>query len=178
MSGRIGLTVADGVARILIDRPDKMNAILPEMVLELQRVCQAVNDDANVRVATIMGAGERAFSAGSDLNTVDYIQWRIVSIDGRRSADVNLNTTARSTRCLCNLNTWRSALKALVYAVDRHFPYVVCLHCGNGPCDVTFLNRGISNNYYFAQLFGFFNENDVEFLLTTIGDLSGLIPDK
>ena len=67
MSGRIGLTVADGVARILIDRPDKMNAILPEMVLELQRVCQAVNDDANVRVATIMGAGERAFSAGSDL---------------------------------------------------------------------------------------------------------------
>ena len=38
MSGRIGLTVADGVARILIDRPDKMNAILPEMVLELQRV--------------------------------------------------------------------------------------------------------------------------------------------
>ena len=70
MSGRIGLTVADGIASILIDRPDKMNAILPEMVLELQRVCQAVNDDANVRVATIMGAGERAFSAGSDLNVL------------------------------------------------------------------------------------------------------------
>ena len=70
MSGRIGLDVADGIARILIDRPDKMNAILPEMVLELQRVCQAVNDDAKVRVATIMGAGERAFSAGSDLNVL------------------------------------------------------------------------------------------------------------
>ena len=70
MSGRIGLDVADGIARILIDRPDKMNAILPEMVRELQRVCQAVNDDANVRVATIMGAGERAFSAGSDLNVL------------------------------------------------------------------------------------------------------------
>ena len=70
MSGRIGLTVADGVARILIDRPDKMNAILPEMVRELQRVCQTINDDANVRVATIMGAGERAFSAGSDLNVL------------------------------------------------------------------------------------------------------------
>ena len=70
MSGRIGLDVADGIARILIDRPDKMNAILPEMVLELQRICQAVNDDSNVRVATIMGAGERAFSAGSDLNVL------------------------------------------------------------------------------------------------------------
>src|SRR3569832_1674898 len=70
MSGRIGLDIADGIARILIDRPDKMNAILPEMVRELQRVCQAVNDDAKVRVATIMGAGERAFSAGSDLNVL------------------------------------------------------------------------------------------------------------
>ena len=70
MSGRIGLDISNGVARILIDRPDKMNAILPEMVRELQRVCQAVNDDANVRVATIMGAGERAFSAGSDLNVL------------------------------------------------------------------------------------------------------------
>ncbi|HEY6028847.1 MAG TPA: enoyl-CoA hydratase/isomerase family protein, partial [Pseudolabrys sp.] len=70
MSGRIGLDIADGIARILIDRPDKMNAILPEMVRELQRVCQTINDDANVRVATIMGAGERAFSAGSDLNVL------------------------------------------------------------------------------------------------------------
>jgi len=70
MSGRIGLDISDGVARILIDRPDKMNAILPEMVRELQRVCQAVNDDSSVRVATIMGAGERAFSAGSDLNVL------------------------------------------------------------------------------------------------------------
>src|SRR3569832_892556 len=70
MSGRIGLAIADGIARILIARPDKMNAILPEMELELQRVCQAVNDDTNERVATIMGAGERAFSAGSDLNVL------------------------------------------------------------------------------------------------------------
>lgn len=70
MSGRIALDVADGIARILIDRADKMNAITPEMVRELQRVCQAINDDRSVRVAAIMGAGERAFSAGSDLNVL------------------------------------------------------------------------------------------------------------
>jgi enoyl-CoA hydratase len=70
MSGHIGLAVADGVACIVIDRPDKMNAITPEMVRELQRVCQTVNDDSGVRVATVMGAGERAFSAGSDLNVL------------------------------------------------------------------------------------------------------------
>jgi enoyl-CoA hydratase len=70
MSGRIALETADGVARIVIDRPDKMNAITPEMVRELQRVCRAIDDDRDVRVATIMGAGERAFSAGSDLNVL------------------------------------------------------------------------------------------------------------
>ncbi|AXK81764.1 enoyl-CoA hydratase/isomerase family protein [Pseudolabrys taiwanensis] len=70
MSGRIALSVADGIARILIDRPDKMNAITPEMTLELLRVCREVDDNRDVRVATIMGAGERAFSAGSDLNVL------------------------------------------------------------------------------------------------------------
>jgi len=70
MSGRIALSVADGIARILIDRPDKMNAITPEMTRELQRVCREVDDNRDVRVATIMGAGERAFSAGSDLNVL------------------------------------------------------------------------------------------------------------
>jgi len=70
MSGRIALDAADGVARVVIDRPDKMNAITPEMVRDLQRVCRAIDDDRDVRVATIMGAGERAFSAGSDLNVL------------------------------------------------------------------------------------------------------------
>ena len=70
MSGRIALDAADGVARIVIDRPDKMNAITPEMVRDLQRACRAIDDDRDVRVATIMGAGERAFSAGSDLNVL------------------------------------------------------------------------------------------------------------
>jgi enoyl-CoA hydratase len=70
MSGRIALETAEGVARIVIDRPDKMNAITPPMVHELQRVCRAIDDDRDVRVATIMGAGERAFSAGSDLNVL------------------------------------------------------------------------------------------------------------
>jgi len=70
MSGRIGLNVADGIAEIVIDRPDKMNAITPAMTLELQRVCRDVDADTGVRAVTIAGAGDKAFSAGSDLNTL------------------------------------------------------------------------------------------------------------
>jgi enoyl-CoA hydratase len=70
MSGRIGLAISGGVADIVIDRPDKMNAITPAMTLELQRACREVDADKNVRVVTIAGAGEKAFSAGSDLNAL------------------------------------------------------------------------------------------------------------
>jgi enoyl-CoA hydratase len=70
MTGRVALTVQDGIGQIVLDRPDKMNAITPEMTRELQRVCRAIDEDCAIHVATIAGAGERAFSAGSDLNTL------------------------------------------------------------------------------------------------------------
>ena len=70
MTGRVSLNVQNGIGQIVLDRPEKHNAITPEMTRELQRVCRAIDDDRNIRVATIAGAGERAFSAGSDLNTL------------------------------------------------------------------------------------------------------------
>lgn len=70
MTGRVTLTVEDGIGHIVIDRPDKMNAMTPDMTRELQRACRAVDEDATVRVVVISGAGERAFSAGSDLNAL------------------------------------------------------------------------------------------------------------
>jgi enoyl-CoA hydratase len=70
MTGRVTLEINDGIGQILIDRADKMNAITPEMTRQLQEACRAVDADREVRVVTITGAGERAFSAGSDLNAL------------------------------------------------------------------------------------------------------------
>src|ERR1019366_4787266 len=70
MTGRVTLNIEDGIGQILLDRADKMNAITPEMTQELQSVCRAVDVNRDIRVVTIGGAGERAFSAGSDLNTL------------------------------------------------------------------------------------------------------------
>jgi enoyl-CoA hydratase len=66
----IELTVTDGVGAIVIDRPEKHNAITPEMARALQRICREVHDNGDIRCATIVGAGDRAFSAGSDLNAL------------------------------------------------------------------------------------------------------------
>jgi enoyl-CoA hydratase len=68
--GSIRYTAAAGIGRIVFDRPQKHNAITPEMAGELRDVCAEVDRDDSVRVAIISGAGERAFSAGSDMNAL------------------------------------------------------------------------------------------------------------
>jgi enoyl-CoA hydratase len=40
------------------------------MTRELQQACREIEDNGNIRVATIAGAGDHAFSAGSDLNAL------------------------------------------------------------------------------------------------------------
>jgi enoyl-CoA hydratase len=68
MSGHIELTVSDGIGHVVLVRPEKHNAITRDMAREIRRICVEIDDNDAIRVATITGAGERAFSAGSDLN--------------------------------------------------------------------------------------------------------------
>lgn len=70
MSGNVTLEVAQHVATIVLDRPDKHNAITPAMAAQLAGVCKDVDTRDDVRVVLIRGAGERAFSAGSDLKAL------------------------------------------------------------------------------------------------------------
>lgn len=70
MSGKITLQVDGAIGRIVIDRPEKHNAITPQMAESLATICRDVDRRDEVRVLVIAGAGERAFSAGSDLNAL------------------------------------------------------------------------------------------------------------
>lgn len=58
--------VEGGVARVTMDRPDKLNSFNSAMALELQRGLQAAAGDREVRAVYLTGAG-RAFCAGQDL---------------------------------------------------------------------------------------------------------------
>jgi enoyl-CoA hydratase len=60
-------SIENGIASITLNRPAKMNALTPEMLVRLDRAWQTVQDDATVRVAILSGAGHKAFSAGADL---------------------------------------------------------------------------------------------------------------
>ena len=63
---KIRYTVAEGVATITLNRPDKLNSFDREMALETIAALDAAKDDASVRAVLITGEG-RAFCAGQDL---------------------------------------------------------------------------------------------------------------
>jgi enoyl-CoA hydratase/carnithine racemase len=57
-----------GIATVTMNRPEFRNAINPEMLCRLADAWQDVNDDPDVRVAILTGAGDKAFCAGADLD--------------------------------------------------------------------------------------------------------------
>jgi len=63
---KIHYTVAEGVATIRLNRPDKLNSFDREMALATIAALDAAKDDVGVRTVLITGEG-RAFCAGQDL---------------------------------------------------------------------------------------------------------------
>lgn len=58
--------VTDGIARLTLNRPDKLNSFTEDMHAELRVALDSIQDDPAIRVLVLSGAG-RAFSAGQDL---------------------------------------------------------------------------------------------------------------
>jgi len=62
----ITFTVDAGIARLTLNRPDKLNSFNSEMHAELRVALDSIQNDTSVRVLVLSGAG-RAFCAGQDL---------------------------------------------------------------------------------------------------------------
>lgn len=59
------------VAIITLNRPQKLNAVTPEMSAAIIEAIAAYNDDDDVRCVIVTGAGPKAFCAGSDIKELD-----------------------------------------------------------------------------------------------------------
>ncbi|HEX6938975.1 MAG TPA: enoyl-CoA hydratase-related protein [Longimicrobiales bacterium] len=57
----------DGIAVVVVNRPEKLNALNAATVAELDRAFRALAAEDTVRAVIITGAGEKAFVAGADI---------------------------------------------------------------------------------------------------------------
>jgi 2-(1,2-epoxy-1,2-dihydrophenyl)acetyl-CoA isomerase len=69
MSETILFEIHDGVARITLNRPDKLNALTDEMLAALADALKGAARDPQVRCLVVTGSG-RGFCAGQDLGAV------------------------------------------------------------------------------------------------------------
>jgi 2-(1,2-epoxy-1,2-dihydrophenyl)acetyl-CoA isomerase len=56
------------IGTLYLDRPDSLNAMSPELIGEMVEACSWLADMAPLRALIVTGEGDRAFSAGGDVN--------------------------------------------------------------------------------------------------------------
>ncbi len=72
MSGQnaVRLDIEDGIATVLLNRPEALNAFNRDVWVGLQKAAQAIKENPSIRTVILTGAGDKAFTAGMDLKMV------------------------------------------------------------------------------------------------------------
>ncbi len=90
MSETILYEVKGGVGRITFNRPEARNSFLHSMYDRLAEICEEAKNDSSLKVLVLTGAGEKAFSAGTDISEFKNLS----------SAEDAMNYEARIERVL------------------------------------------------------------------------------
>ncbi|ABB32422.1 enoyl-CoA hydratase/isomerase [Geobacter metallireducens GS-15] len=83
------------IAVITMNRPDKLNACNTVMYRELDCVLDKIESDREVQAVVITGSGDKAFSAGADLEELNF--------DNLRDSSEYIKVDARAFRRLENI---------------------------------------------------------------------------
>lgn len=77
------LDINEHIAVLTLNRPDKLNALNHETLLELLQALELVKSDENIFVVIITGSGEKAFVAGADISEINKLNM----LDGKKFAE-------------------------------------------------------------------------------------------
>ena len=102
----VGYDVSDSVATITLNRPDKLNALAPDLVTDLEAAFQRAQADDTVSSIVLTGAG-KAFGAGADL------KFFIRAFDSKNLAPVR-EFTERAARLFAAIDESPKRVVALV----------------------------------------------------------------
>ncbi|HET9465981.1 MAG TPA: enoyl-CoA hydratase-related protein, partial [Gemmatimonadales bacterium] len=85
----------DGIARVTIDRPDKLNALNATVISELGDAVTRIETDPAVRGVILTGAGPKAFVAGADITELAEQS----PIEGKNRSLLGQSVFRRLERC-------------------------------------------------------------------------------
>ena len=97
---------SDGIGRVTLNRPEKLNALSPQLQAELIECLTDADEDPDIRVITLRGAG-RAFCAGYDITPPQTDEDREITKARRgniRSDMQRLQKTARLMTSIFDLS--------------------------------------------------------------------------
>jgi enoyl-CoA hydratase len=98
------LDVADGIARVTVNRPDKLNALNATVIGELGDAIARIEAEPEIRGVILTGAGVKAFVAGADI--------------GELGEQGQIDGQARAARGQAVFRRWERCGKPVVAAVN------------------------------------------------------------
>jgi enoyl-CoA hydratase len=87
--------LSNGIARITINRPDKLNALNGTVISELGDAVTRIETDAAVRGIILTGSGQKAFVAGADIGELTAQ----TPMEGKARATLGQQVFRRLERC-------------------------------------------------------------------------------
>lgn len=108
------LNLAQGIAEVRLNRPEKSNAINDAMWQEIRQAFDWVDATPQARVAILSGEGKN-FCAGIDLAMLGSIQQRIADQDGARSREALRRLILDLQDCLSSIERCRKPVLAAIH---------------------------------------------------------------
>src|SRR5215207_9750273 len=87
--------LTDAIARVTINRPDKLNALNASVIAELDEAVERIRTEPEIRGVLLTGAGSKAFVAGADIGEIGEQG----AIDGQARAIAGQRMMRRLEQC-------------------------------------------------------------------------------
>ncbi|MEP7165563.1 MAG: enoyl-CoA hydratase-related protein [Ferruginibacter sp.] len=81
-------SLENGIFTITINRPDKLNALNKDVLIDLDKVVDEIISDPEIRSAIITGAGAKAFVAGADITEFAGLDKEQAKAFAKRGQDI------------------------------------------------------------------------------------------
>jgi enoyl-CoA hydratase len=87
--------IKDGIAFVTVNRPDKLNALNDQVMLEMGQIAERIATEAEIKGAILTGSGPKSFVAGADIGDLS----RQGPFDGKARAQRGQSVLRRLETC-------------------------------------------------------------------------------